>query len=627
MSFSRESSHTLGEDGSCSPGDVVPVPLRHKRKRAVPIPQRNPSIRLPLELVDRYTTRNLFLRPGLSVELDDGDFMKIREIVQNTMTAKVVLRGWRFQRNKDVNNFLSRQINEICWMIEIDQDDVRPPAIQCMEEVDVDKVVKRRLIRLTNLPFPALSWREDQEDSREVVYEERALVCRWKFVWIFPDAAARMGRKPWIEQALMRVKAEDCTVLCQKAFAEPDQLRQIFRGETQKGGMSKKWLFGEKEFLRQELYADQGKPILSSLTTSTKFWERGDPMQRGRVGKLICKDELTQSHTANDSITINATVSPSLPSSPKKQRYTVLDCFCGGGGWSRAAVMAGLRVESGFDFAKEACETYALNFFGAKVYHLWANEYTQHSKDCHFDIVLASPPCAPFSPVHTRQGQHDDRNTASLLAIPDLLKKAKPRVMILEQTAGLINQHKDWFNNLIQNITSVGYSVRWRLLKCADYGLAQPRPRLFIIAACPGETLPPFPRPTHSADTTSGLKPWKTINQAIRGIPEEWADHNVDSCIERNYTSFCGDKQANTICTAGQKKQQMYHPSGKRDFTAREFACLQEFPLCHKFGDVGATNIRTQIGNAVAPVVGQKMLAEVKRWLMIADGLLDGGQS
>ena len=626
MSFLRESSGTLGEDGPSSSHGMVPVPLKNKRKRTAPTTQRNPFIIPPFQLVVKCETRNIILRPGLSVELDDGDFMKIREIVRNTLTAKVVLRGWRFQRNKDVNNFLSRQINEICWMIEIDQDDTRPPEIQCMEEVDVDKVVKRRLIRLTNMPFPALSWREDQEDSRETVYEERALICRWKFVWIFPNAAARMERKPWIEQALMRVKAEDCTLPCQKAFAEPDHLRQIFRGETQKGGMSKDWLFGEKEFLRQESYASQGKAIFSSLMTSTKSWERGDPMQRGCVGSLICKDELAQSRITGDDSTINTT-SVSQPSSPKKQRYTVLDCFCGGGGWSRAAVMAGLRVEGGFDFAREACETYSLNFFSAEVYHMWANEYIELAKDRHFDIVVASPPCAPFSPVHTRQGQHDDRNTASLLAIPELLEKAKPRVMILEQTAGLVTQHKDWFNNLIQNITSVGYSVRWRLIKCADYGLAQPRPRLFIIASCPGEKLPPFPRPTHSANPTSGLKPWKTINQAIRDIPEGWADHDVDSCIERDYTSYSGDKQANTICTKDAKKQQTYYPSGKRDFTSREFACLQSFPLCHKFGNVGATNIRTQIGNAVGPVVGLKMLEEVKNWLMIADGWSEGEQS
>lgn len=621
MSFSRESSHTLYEDGSYLPEDMVPVRLKNKRKRAAPIPQRNPPIVPPLQLADRYEMRNIILRPGLSVELDDGDFLKVREIVRNNLTANVVLRGWRFQRNKDVNNFLSRQINEICWMIEIDQDDARPPEIQCMEAVDVNKVIRRRLIRMTNLPFPALSWREDQEDDWETVYEKRVLVCRWKFVWIFPTAAARMERKPWIEQALVRVKAEDCALPCQKAFAKPDDLSQAFRGETQKGGMSRDWLLGEKEFLRQESYANQGKTIFSSLMTPTKFWERGDPMQRGRVGRLICKDELAQSRMTNDDITINTT-SSGQPSSPQKQRYTVLDCFCGGGGWSRAAIMAGLRVDSGFDFEKEACETYSWNFFGAKVYHLWANEYLELTEDCHFDIMVASPPCAPFSPVHTRQGQHDDRNTASLLAIPELLKKAKPRVMILEQTAGLINQHKDWFNNLIQNITSAGYSVRWRLIKCADYGLAQPRPRLFIIASCPGETLPPFPRPTHSANATSGLKAWRTINQAIEGIPEGWANHDVDSCTERNYTSFSGDKQANTICTTDMKRQQMYHPSGKRDFTMREFACLQDFTLCHKFADIGAANVRTQIGNAVGPVVGQKMLEEVKRCLMIADGLL-----
>ena len=62
----------------------------------------------------------------------------------------------------------------------------------------------------------------------------------------------------------------------------------------------------------------------------------------------------------------------------------------------------------------------------------------------------------------------------------------------------------------------------------------------------------------------------------------------------------------------------MIHPNGTRDFTHREFACLQGFPLEHKFGETG---VKKQIGNAVPPVVARAILESVKKALMKADGV------
>lgn len=50
------------------------------------------------------------------------------------------------------------------------------------------------------------------------------------------------------------------------------------------------------------------------------------------------------------------------------------------------------------------------------------------------------------------------------------------------------------------------------------------------------------------------------------------------------------------------------HPSGRRDFTVRELAALQGFPLEHGFAARGA---KMQVGNAVPPVVGGKVLGAV----------------
>lgn len=63
------------------------------------------------------------------------------------------------------------------------------------------------------------------------------------------------------------------------------------------------------------------------------------------------------------------------------------------------------------------------------------------------------------------------------------------------------------------------------------------------------------------------------------------------------------------------------HPSGRRDYTHREFACLQSLPLGHKFPHK-AKGVKKQIGNMVPPVVATALLEEVKKSLLKADELL-----
>lgn len=99
------------------------------------------------------------------------------------------------------------------------------------------------------------------------------------------------------------------------------------------------------------------------------------------------------------------------------------------------------------------------------------------------DICHLSPPCQFFSDAHTWAGKDDEMNTASLFAIFNLLEKAKPRVVTLEQTSGLVRRHPIFFNAVVNMFTSRGFSVRWRVINCADFGLSQRRMRLFVIAS------------------------------------------------------------------------------------------------------------------------------------------------
>ncbi|KAI9880748.1 MAG: hypothetical protein M1830_000637 [Pleopsidium flavum] len=305
-----------------------------------------------------------------------------------------------------------------------------------------------------------------------------------------------------------------------------------------------------------------------------------------------------------------------------KQRYTFGDAFCGAGGTSRGAKGAGFHVEWGFDFDPAAITSYQLNFYNAKCIVAWAHDFAEISvgDESKVDVLHLSPPCQVFSFAHTVDGKDDEMNSATFFAVVEVVKRTRPRVVTLENTSGLAVLHPLWLNKAMHFFTSLGFSVRWKIMNFAEYGLPQARKRLIIFASCPGECLPPFPEPTHGAVSNpfarSGLAPLVTVKDVISTIPRGFPNHDPEAARPRSEPPYPADEPLRScITTSGGGN---IHPSGKRDLTHREFACLQGFPLEHKFGPV---RVKKQIGNAVPPSIAKVLFEEIKKALLKADGL------
>ncbi|KAM3496513.1 hypothetical protein MY3957_000353 [Beauveria namnaoensis] len=120
-----------------------------------------------------------------------------------------------------------------------------------------------------------------------------------------------------------------------------------------------------------------------------------------------------------------------------------------------------------------------------------------------------------------------------------------------------------------------------------------------MIASAPGEQSPPFPAPTHSEFGGNGTKPFNTVASTLARVRMGDNLHNPEDVqtFHPRRPSWDANTLGRTITTGGANS---YHPSGRRDFTLRELACLQGFPKSHRF--VGTlTKIRRQIGNAFPP--------------------------
>lgn len=137
----------------------------------------------------------------------------------------------------------------------------------------------------------------------------------------------------------------------------------------------------------------------------------------------------------------------------------------------------------------------------------------------------------------------------------------------------------------------------------------------------PGEILPKMPLPTHSENGEDGLEPFVTVNQTLSKIPLDADHHDPDRLVfadGREMKTWDGNKiLPRAMTTSG---GQNYHPSGTRDFTLKEYACLQGFPLNHVFLGTG---IKKQIGNAVPPCVGRVLFKSIKKDLDEADGIVE----
>lgn len=612
-----------------------PSYTQHLEFKSVPI--RNLPIAAPFRDLDTYTFKSIKINPKANLELRDGDFMRVVQIIQDKRTLEVSLRGWIFRRTNTMNGMLERKLNEVCWILHVDENDTRDIGVQGMDSVPVSEVVRRRRIRISNRPFPELSWRQDPKEKMEVVTNERVLICRFKYICYYADARAR-ERNDWCEKALERMRAEECDPSCEMA---DEALRYSWRGDTIKGGACKSLVPGEIEFLRTERqYRNAGESLdkrkrrHSSLSSHGHAQFESEP-RRGSFASFITELDLAeaddlqeinppssrlkpqlfpkhveadimqnidqsstvesrhqsfppenkpdqlkvqdsseleflhaakrqktniQSNHASENNFIDLThddpkegaqlcslfesarfghsrragfqIPPSRFDSPEVleiraqidtssklgtvrreyqgqitstylpnrstlvsqderrlssvvgQRYTFGDCFCGAGGTSRGAVDAGLRVEWGFDFNLSACRSYELNYIAANVYNVDAHRFSGLTdQDLKVDICHLSPPCQFFSDAHTVQGKDDEMNIASLFAVFELLNQAKPRVVTLEQTAGLLRRHPIFLNAVILMFTARGFSIRWRVIDCADYGIPQRRHRLFMIAS------------------------------------------------------------------------------------------------------------------------------------------------
>lgn len=388
---------------------------------------------------------------------------------------------------------------------------------------------------------------------------------------------------------------------------------------------------------------------------------------------------------------------------PDRHRLKSVELFTGAGGLALGVAKAGFCNQGVIERNTYACDTVREN---QNRRHRLVRDWKLFPEDvCTFDfsifgddidLIAGGPPCQPFSIGGKHRGNRDSRDMfpQAIRAVRTL----RPRAVLLENVKGLLRksfatyfgyiklqlehpevaQHdsetwQEHLSRLERQHTSghqdgLRYNVVFKLVNAADYGVAQKRERVFIVAFRSDlDARWNFPEGLHSLDRLlhdqwltgeywerhgvakrnrpapparlrgrlerlqSGLfpivgSPWRTVREALMGlsdptlVSDKPARHLNHRYIPgaRSYKGHTGsplDEPAKTL-KAGDHgvpggENMLVSPDGRvRYFTVREAARLQTFPDDYVFHGSWSETMR-QLGNAVPVDLSSVMAAAV----------------
>lgn len=311
--------------------------------------------------------------------------------------------------------------------------------------------------------------------------------------------------------------------------------------------------------------------------------------------------------------------------------------FCGVGGSSRGAYMAGAKPVGAVDMWGLAAETYALNYPDAVVYNMKASSLSPHrvyEELGEIDLLLASPECTSHS-VAKGNKPRCERSRETAFEVIRFAKVLQPRWVVVENVIQMQNWHR--FDEWKRKLEAIGYKTKIGILNAQYHGTPQSRRRMFLVGDLEGEPCLPKKRSGNEKTVLSFLgkgersdKPWPmspverpgraaaTIERAKGAIRQ--LGKKASFIMVYYGTDGAGgfqtmDRPLRTVTTLD--RFAYVRPNGKghemRMLQPTELAAAMGFPVSHKWPDASRRERIHLTGNAVCPPVMRDVVKALTR--------------
>ena len=333
----------------------------------------------------------------------------------------------------------------------------------------------------------------------------------------------------------------------------------------------------------------------------------------------------------------------------------IIDLFCGIGGLSLGFEQAGFEVVSAIDMWADAVKTYNHNRKEQVAQVISVEDFNikilpSLIKEHKITGIIGGPPCQGFSTVGKRD--IDDPRNKMYLEFYKAVKMASPDFFVIENVKGMLTLNKGAFvKDLLERFgeNGLGYTISYKLLNAADYGVPQNRYRVFYVGIKNKKF--EFPAPfdyqlsakdgisdlLHSDNSHYGSEPQNDFQRKMRGdqkhpMNQDYTSHteqtisiismipdggNIKSLpreywevrkYNKAFERMSSTRPSNTIDTG---HRNYFHYEEPRIPTLRESARIQSFP--DSFEVLGTRGSQyKQVGNAVPPMLANVIAEQIK---------------
>jgi len=363
---------------------------------------------------------------------------------------------------------------------------------------------------------------------------------------------------------------------------------------------------------------------------------------------------------------------------------TAMSLFSGAGGLDIGVIQAGFEVLSCVELDHNACDTLRRavksEHRNTRVYEGDIKSFSPEQlladvgkKTGEVDLLFGGPPCQAFSLIGKQRALDDERGML-LFQMIRYARVIRPRVVLMEQVKGLLSakdasgKRGGVLDMLLRDFESLGYVVKYKVCLAADYGAAQLRERVILVATrdANGFQFPPprFQDPSQQ-NLFVRLPPWKTVGDALAGLgrphlkekgvtvyPDTYKNH-VDVTPERDrerirdvpeglylasqtqlppdilgnlksrdttkYLRLNRKKPSNTLRCG----EIFFHPTEDRYLTPREYMRIHgypdnyilEGPIRSRTGSVKNLDQHRQVANSVPPPLAHAIAEQIMDYL------------